>query len=376
MTAVVAGPPPTSTVGGGAGPRMRVAVIGPARFPLVEPFAGGLEAHTHALVLGLRRRGHAVTVFAAPGSDPRLAAVDLAVDTFTSSTAARADVGAPPERWMREHHAYLDLMLGLRRRTGRRFDVVHDNSLHHLPIAMADVLDEPVVTTLHTPPVPWLESAAALASERHRFVAVSSATARSWRHALHAEVVPNAVDTDAWYAGPGGRRALWSGRLVPEKAPHEAVLAARAAGVAIDLAGPVLDRAYFEQQVRPLLAEDARYLGHLGRAALRHVAAHSCVAVVTPAWEEPFGLVAIEALSSGTPVAAYARGALPEILADGVGALADPGDVASLARAIRTAARLDRGAAREHAVRHYSHDVMLTAYERVYARADQGDLVA
>lgn len=359
-----------------SGPRLRVAVIGPARFPLVEPFAGGLEAHTHALVLGLRRRGHEVTVFAAPGSDPDLEPVELAVGAFHSSPAARADLGAPPETWMREHHAYLDLMLGLRRRVARRFDVVHDNSLHHLPIAMADLLDEPVVTTLHTPPVPWLESAAALAGDRHGFVAVSAATARSWRHAVHAEVVPNAVDTGAWYAGPGGRRALWSGRLVPEKAPHEAVLAARAAGVAIDLAGPVLDHGYFEQRVRPLLAEDARYLGHLGRRALRRVAAHSCVAVVTPAWEEPFGLVAVEALASGTPVAAYARGALPEILAPGVGALAAPGDVASLADAITAAARLDRRAAREHAVRHYSHDVMLAAYERVYARADRGDLVA
>lgn len=354
--------------------RLRIAVVGPARFALREPFAGGLEAHTHALVTGLRRRGHDVTVFAAPGSDPQLGAVDLAVEAFRSSPAARADVAAPPERWMREQHAYLDLMLTLAR-TGRRFDVVHDNSLHHLPVAMAATLDVPVITTLHTPPVPWLESAAAL-SPGHPFVTVSRAMAQAWRHATDSDVVPNAVDVDAWYAGPGGRRALWSGRLVAEKAPHEALVAARLAGVPIDLAGPILDRAYFARCVAPLLGPEARYLGHLSRPALRHVAAHACVAVVTPAWDEPFGLVAVEALASGTPVAAYDRGALAEILVDGSGVLAAPGDRAGLAEAISRARRLDRGDARDRAVSAYSMPVMLAAYERLYTAAAAAELVA
>jgi glycosyltransferase involved in cell wall biosynthesis len=361
---------------------LSVAVIGPARFPVAEPFAGGLEAHTHALTLGLQRRGHRVTLFAAPGSDRRLGPVDLAVDSFSSSPAARADVGAPPEQWMREHHAYLDLMLslggqrGTRRATAASYDVVHDNSLHHLPVAMAGTLPSPVVTTLHTPPVPWLESAAVLRGGVHPFVTVSTAMATAWRHVLESQVIPNGVDTTQWRAGPGGTRAVWSGRLVPEKAPHEAVLAARRAGIAIDLAGPMLDRAYFDRHLRPLLGSRARYLGHLGQQSLRHLVAHARVVLVTPAWDEPFGLVAAEALACGTPVAAYDRGALREVVTPDVGALAPAGDVDALASAIDRAVRLDRGAARDRAQRCFSLDAMLDAYEQLYVRVGSRDLVA
>ena len=359
----------------GAARSLSVAVVGPARFPVAEPFAGGLEAHTHALVTGLVRRGHRVTLFAAPGSDPRLRPVDLAVDGFVSSAAARADVGAPPEQWMREHHAYLDLMLRLGTRASS-YDVVHDNSLHHLPVAMAGTLTTPVLTTLHTPPVPWLESAAVLRGGAHPFVTVSQAMAAAWRHVLDSQVVPNGVDTTRWRAGPGGPRAVWTGRMVPEKAPHEAVLAARRAGLAIDLAGPVLDPGYFTERVRPLLDSRTRYLGHLAQHSLRHLVAHARVALVTPAWDEPFGLVAAEALACGTPVAAYDRGALREIVTPDVGALAPAGDIDALAEAVGRATAIDRRSARERAERTFSVEAMLDAYEGLYRQVGRRDLVA
>ncbi len=241
---------------------------------------------------------------------------------------------------------------------------------------MAGSLGVPVVTTLHTPPVPWLESAVLLGPADHSYVTVSRAMERAWDHAVRSTVVANGVDVTSWTAGPGGRRALWSGRLVPEKTPHEAVQAARLAGLPIDLAGPVLDPVYFRRHVAPLLGPQVRYLGHLPQRALRHVVAHARVALVTPSWDEPFGLVAAEALACGTPVAAYARGALSEIVAPGVGALAVPGDVADLARAVAQAAGADRRAARARAVQCYSHDAMIKAYEGVYVHAAERDLVA
>jgi len=359
-------------------PRLRICLIASSRFPIREPFAGGLEAQTHSLASELRRRGHEVALFAAPGSDPGLGAEVLPVAAFEASAAARADVAAPTGVWMAEHHAYLDLMLRLAR--GHGFDVVHNNSLHHLPVAMAGTLDVPMVTTLHTPPLPWLESAAAIAADggggQNHFVTVSEAMARAWAHAVPSTVVPNGVDTDTWSAGPGGTRALWSGRLVPEKAPHEAIEAARLAGVPLDLAGPLLDRPYFDETIRPWLGRGARYLGHLRQRSLRHVAAHARVVLVTPAWDEPFGLVAAEALATGTPVAAYARGALPEIVTPDLGALAAPGDVPGLAAAVAAAARCDRSVVRSEAVRRFSLGAMVDRYEEVYARVRDRDLVA
>jgi glycosyltransferase involved in cell wall biosynthesis len=355
---------------------MRICLIASSRFPVREPFHGGLEAHTAMLAENLMRRGHRVSVFAAPGSDPRLNVEELAVPTFEPSEVARRDVHAMPDVWMHEHHAYLSLMMELARTGTDRFDLIHNNSLHHLPIAMAGLVGLPMVSTLHTPPVPWLESALTISRGRTTFVAVSSHTAAAWRHAVHAEVVLNGIDTDRWRAGPGGTRAVWTGRVVPEKAPHLAIRAALEAGISIDLAGPCQDEAYYVREIAPLLGPRVRYLGHLATDALLELVGGAAVAVVSPAWDEPYGLVAAEALSCGTPVAAFRRGALAEIVADGTGSLAAPDDVSALAAAIDTARGADRGFVRDHAVRHHSVDRMVTAYEDVYRRATDGEAAA
>lgn len=348
---------------------MRVCLIASSRFPVAEPFHGGLEAHTATLAAALKARGHEVSVFAAPGSDPALGIVELPVRRFTASEGARADVGAHPDSWMQEHHAYLALMLDLMREGHERFDVVHNNSLHHLPIAMGSALSLPMVTTLHTPPLGWLESAMSLAPRTSSFAAVSRHTAQAWSHVVTADVVPNGVDTDRWRPGPGGDRAVWTGRIVPEKAPHLAIAAARRAGLSIDLAGPVLDTTYFAEAVQPLLGDDVRLLGHLGTDELADVVGRARVALVSPEWDEPYGLVAAEAMACGTPVAAFARGALGEILDVRSGRLARPGDVDDLARATVEAAELDRGQVRAHAVQHCSIDRMVRRYEDLYRRA-------
>lgn len=345
---------------------MRICLIASSRFPVKEPFAGGLEAYTATLATELTRRGHDVSLFAAPGSMLAADTTLLDVHRFEPSAAARADVGTMPAPWMREHHAYLSLMLRLGGEDRGRFDVVHNNSLHHLPVAMAAMTPLPVVTTLHTPPTAWLESAMEFAPRSARFVAVSRHTAAAWRHVVDAEVVPNGIDTTLWAEGPGGDAAVWFGRLVPEKAPHLALQAARAAGLPIVLAGPIMDRRYFESEIAPLLGDRAVYAGHLDQRPLAELVGRSSVSLVTPDWDEPFGLVAAESLACGTPVAAFARGGLTEIIAPSCGRLVPADDVAALATAALEARTLSRAAARRHAVARYSVDAMVDAYESIY----------
>ena len=351
---------------------MRICLIASSRFPVSEPFAGGLEAHTATLATELTRRGHDVSLFAAPGSMLTADTSMLDVEVFEPSAAARADVGAMPAPWMREHHAYLSLMLRLAREDRGRFDLVHNNSLHHLPVAMAGMTSMPVVTTLHTPPTAWLESAAAFAPPSARFVAVSRHTAAAWRHVVDASVIPNGIDTTVWAEGPGGEHAVWSGRLVPEKAPHLALEAARLAGLPIALAGPIMDRGYFDAAIAPLLDDRAVHVGHLDQRALAALVGRSGVALVTPVWDEPFGLVAAEALACGTPVAAFERGGLTEILTPACGRLVPGGDVGALAAAALDARTLPRTAARRHATMQHSVDAMVDAYEELYDESAWG----
>jgi glycosyltransferase involved in cell wall biosynthesis len=345
---------------------LRICLIASSRFPITEPFAGGLESMTWTMARGLARRGHEVTLFAGSGSDTSLPVRVLPLAGLQVSEAAMADRFAPGPTWLAEHHAYLDLMLSLSRTGAHDYDVVHNNSLHHLPVAMAPALDVPMLTTLHTPPLPMLESAISLCTRPPHFVAVSEWTARAWRHVVDSEVVHNGLDLDSWRAGDGGGSAVWSGRLVPEKAPHVAIAACRRAGLPLLLAGPVQDPAYFEQQVAPLLGDGARYVGHLDRDALSALLREASVAVVTPEWDEPYGLVAAEAMASGTPVAAYARGGLTEVVGPRAGVLATPGDVDALADAVVEASRLDRAEVRAQAEATCNAEVMIDHYVDLY----------
>ncbi|MCE1178178.1 MAG: glycosyltransferase [Micrococcales bacterium] len=354
---------------------MHVVVIAAANHPLVEPFAGGLESLTATLVHGLRQRGVRVTLFAGAGSDPALDANPLPVQPLSLSEAARLDPSMVQEGWLRQHHAYLQAMLWLRDQ--RDVDIVHNHSLHHLPVAMSAVAPAPMLTTLHTPPTPWLESALAIQQDpRARYVAVSRFTARTWAHVAQVGVVPNGVDTSRWTPGPGGPDLVWAGRLVPEKAPHLACEAARRARRRLHLVGPVSDQRYFDECVRPLLNENLVYLGHLDQPALARLVGTSAATLVTPVWDEPYGLVAAESLACGTPVVALDRGGLREVVDESAGVLVSVGGdgelieddlSARLAAAIPLAESRSRGACRSRAEDSCSHTVMVEAYLEWYA---------
>jgi len=354
---------------------LRIAILAGVRFATTEPHAGGLERHTDTLARELSRAGHRVTVFAGSRNElteERLpySIEPLVATRYEASNAARSDVSMPPDRFMIEHDAYLDVLSRL-----EGFDVVHNNSLNYLPVITPSSV--PVVHTLHTPPTPWLESGYRIRDDRRsmspafdnsRVVSVSHANARQWRHHVDL-VVHNGVELSRWRVGSGrGGYGVWSGRIVPEKGLHLALDAAERAGLELRVAGPIHDRGYFDEMVAPRLdrAVGAEYLGHLNIEELARLTADAAVAVITPCWEEPFGLVAAEALACGTPVAAFHCGALGEIVSPDVGSLAPSGNVDALANAVSDAISASRLACRRRAVERFSADVMALAYIHVY----------
>jgi len=347
---------------------MDLAIIASARFPIAEPFAGGMEMHTFVLASELTRRGHHVTVYGAGGDGPFDVSVMAPLD-FVPTLAARQDVSTLPEAVMAEHHSYLHAIVQL---AGREHDLVHVNAVHHLPFASSALLPCPMVGTLHCPPTAWLESALVISAAGPRpptLVSVSAANAASWAPVEISTVIHNGVDLQRWKPGPGGPGAVWTGRIVPEKAPHLAIDAARMAGVEMRLFGPIHHLAYFDEVIVPRLGRGITYEGHLSLVDVADAVAHSLVAVVTPAWDEPFGLVVPESLACGTPVAAFARGAMAELIDEHTGVLVAAGDVVALGEAITSAAGRDRATCRQVAVERFSAETMVDAYEATFDAA-------
>ena len=344
---------------------MKIGIIAHLKYPIAEPYSGGLEMHTHLLASKLTARGHDVTLFASDGSvgenvvhmgRPTATLEHVPVEAMTIAGA--------------EHAAYARIIEHLQAGV---FDIVHFNALHYLPLLHARDIDAKMVAVLHTPPFLPLEAAMRTASEHVACIAVSSSLARQWTGlASPPTVVTNGIDLQrfAFRETQGGEPfAFWFGRIVPEKGLHLAIDAARHAAIPLKVAGPILDQAYWEDEIAPRLHSQIDYLGHLTHSAAAEVLGKASVLLCTPCWEEPFGLVAVEGLACGTPVAAFARGALPDIVDASCGALARPDDVHGLATAITDCLGLDRRSCRDRAELRFDAERMVDRYEQIYLDA-------
>jgi glycosyltransferase involved in cell wall biosynthesis len=205
---------------------------------------------------------------------------------------------------------------------------------------------------------------------------VSDFQASAWRRVVPVDAVlppypPARAISWSETAGPG---ALFGGRLSPEKGAAEAIDIARAAGVPIDVYGDVYDAGYSREQIDPRRGWPGVTV-HQGvpRASLWAAMARAAVVLCPSRWDEPFGLAAAEAQACGTPVVAFRRGGLSEIVVDGVtGFLVPPDDVGAAAAAVAKAAGISRQACRDHAMGELDLELSLDAHERLYRRVADG----
>lgn len=345
---------------------MKIAVIAHSHYPIIQPFSGGLEAHTYHLTKELQKAGHDVVLYAAQGSDETLPAQvsfrPTAVEQFkpTSEVIRYREV------------TYQNVMADIKYRD---FDIVHNNCLHYVPLYMADELEIPMVTVLHTPPfIPMLNGfRKAIHAKNHGIIAISNKVAELWNNELsniHAKLIYNGIDVQKWKPQNNlhkQRYAVWFGRITPDKGTHYAIEACIKANIPLKLCGPVHDEQYFEQNILPIVEryESIEYLGNLDIMKLSKIVANAAVFTCTPCWDEPFGLVVAEALAAGTPIAGFRRGALPEILDNDISVLVEENSDA-LAEAILKAEQLSSEKCREKAVKCFSHDVMVANYVSFY----------
>ncbi len=388
---------------------MRIAVVA----PLVAPIRPGQARGNHALIVdvarGLAARRHDVRVWCAAGS--RIDGVDVEAvevdedirsafivpglgqaggrprsDRDRDASRSEAGPGGPGGAGSSD---------GMRRAFERVFEGVRrwqpDAVSQHAFDVEAFELAEPfpAVHTLHLPPIVPAVVAACRTTTR-RVAAVSEHGRRQWCDTGVPDVlllrngVPDLAGAAIAGPEPAGRAitrpsahpegrpaddrvALIAARISPEKGVDVALRVARRAGLRPVLAGEVYDREYHQRRVVPLLG-GAEWLGPVSRERLAGLMARAAVVLMPVCWDEPFGLVAAEAQMAGCPVVAYRRGALPEIVPDGVGGrLVDPGDETALAEACGEVGGLDRDEIRRRALAALSIDRTLDAYEAALA---------
>lgn len=329
---------------------------------------GGLEAFTYEITKRLIAKGHEVTLYASEQSDPDLNVhVILSDIDYDRETFSRFRSHELSEDFISTHHAYLELMQDI---DGRNHDVIFNNSLNYVPVTMATITNTPMVTVLHTPPI--FEMKRAMSHERKsgkvRYVSVSNSNAIAWQPYLNScEVITNGVDMNQWkyFEKPSGKYVMWFGRIHPDKGTHIAIQAAKLAGYRIKVAGSIADHHYFETYVKPLVDEQVELLGNCTHEELNNLIGNALCAVITPCWEEPFGLVVAESLACGTPVAGIAKGALPYLITSEIGSLTSSCNPTELADCIAHAVTLDRSACRKHAEKTLNIDRMTDAYEQI-----------
>jgi glycosyltransferase involved in cell wall biosynthesis len=345
---------------------MRVAILSPAWFPVPPKGYGGIEAVVALLADGLVDAGHEVTLFASGDSGTKAELVAY----FEEAPSSR--IGT----------TVADLLHALTcfERAGD-YDVVNDHS-GPLAAAIGCLVRTPVVHTAHGPLTgEWgtLYRKLADVSPKLGLISLSRSQRRPAPTLPWIANCPNALDLDAYPpAETKGEFLLFLGRMSPEKGAHRAVELAREVGRPLKLAGKCREpdeRRYFDEQVERYLDGDAEYLGEVSQAEKVELLQQARALLFPIDWEEPFGLVMIEAMACGTPVVATRRGAVAEVITDGVGGrIVD--DYREMPRALEEALELDPGAARRDVEERFSPSRMvenyLGAFELVIGRRARG----
>jgi glycosyltransferase involved in cell wall biosynthesis len=354
---------------------MKVAIVAPLVSAIREPQRGGSQAFVSDLARGLLDRGHDVHLYAASGSEVLgVDVIDTGVDPRTlEATLYRASHACPAARESgAAGRAFASVYRVVRREA---YDVVHNHAFDAPAVTLASELRAPVVHTLHLPPDAALVGAlrqAARCDPRPTVAAVSAFHADTWRRVVRVEaILPPYIPTcSIGWSSAAGQSAIFAGRLSPEKGAAEAIRIALAAGIRIDLYGDNYDADYTREQIDPR-RDDPGVCVHPGvpRRTLWEAMAGAAVVLCPARWDEPFGMAAAEAQACGTPVVAFSRGALSEVIVDGeTGWLVAADDIDAAADAVTRAADLSRAKCREHAESNLDLELSLDAHEQLYTQ--------
>ena len=332
---------------------MRVAMLSSISWRTPPRAYGPWELVTSLLTEALVARGVDVTLFATLDSITAAKLAGVAPGGYSE------DQSLNPKVWEALHIAHCF-------ERASEFDLIH-NQADFMPLMFAEMVDTPIVTTIHGFSSPSILPAFQRYNDRSAYVAISDADRAP--SLTYAATIHHGIPIDLFpFDAAGSDDLLFFGRFHPDKSAGEAVKAARAVGRKLVMAGLVQDADYFAREVAPFIDErNVEYRGVIGGADRTRALGEARALLHLIGFDEPFGLSVIEAMACGTPVITYNRGSMPELIVDGVtGFLVDTLDEA--VAAIGRIGEIDRRACRDHVERHFTVERMADRYLALYRR--------
>jgi len=362
---------------------MKILVVSILKRSITPTITASRPRMIYELTKRLIEKGHEVTILGTGDSFiPGAQVIGITPKGFVDLPAF--------ENPFHAESAYYSLVAKKVEELAPSFDIIHN---HAFPESMthfvADRTTTPVITTVHVQATPVLDEALAAFPNTH-LISISNAHKKGFTKAPIKHVIYNGIDTELYAFEPKKENyMLWIGRL--SKAKHKdgsfmdpkgvkwAIALSEKTSVPLKLAGNVEDRKFFETEVKPHLSKTIQWIGEvsseqpLAKEEVVKLMQKAKVFLMTVNWEEPFGLVMAEAMSCGTPVIGFDRGAVKEVVKDGVtGFVVDPQEgVEGLEKALKKIDTIDPRACREHVVEHFSIERMVDEYEKLFKSVSQ-----
>ncbi len=346
--------------------KLRIAQIAPLWFPVPPLKYGGIERVVALLTDGLVNKGHDVTLFAAPGSKTKAKLVSVFDKPLIEGGIS----------WNNPVWNLRNLSVATEMANKGEFDVIHTH-LDIWSVFFHNLANVPVIHTMHNPL--YRTNADANKDDRLRLftedahrtnMAFISESARSQAMVSFpkSRVVYNGIDLTDFKFGNGGDHFIWIARVNKHKGIENAIAAAEKLGVRLTLAGRIDDtqQDYFDTVIKPRLNDKITFVGELSQNELPEFYGSATALLYPIEWEEPFGLVVAEAMACGTPVIAYRRGSMPELIEDGKTGFVIDSDIDLLVEKMKVVSGMDRNYVRNHIERNFSKEKMVEEYEKFY----------
>lgn len=322
---------------------------------------------------GLTARGHEISFYAVQGSNiPGLNFKTLSLEPLKQKWAQlmkenNGDINENSKGRIEIVWEQYIIAEMFRAQAKERYDLLHIHPVD-AALSLARCHEKiPVVYTLHDPIYSWRKTLyETFVTNNQWYVAISEAQRRPAPDLPYLATIQHGVNTSTIPFSPEpGSYLLFVGRIIPRKGVAEAVAVARQLDEKLLIVGPIDDQQYWETSIKPFLNDKIVHVGYVDHADTYKYFKEAKALLFPIKWEEPFGLVMIEAMACGTPVIAFRRGSVPEVVVDGkTGFIIETAE--QMVEAVKKIPHIDRAQCRKHVETNFSQDKMIDRYEKAY----------